>query len=367
MGLKSLVLAGSILLLLGVAGCDRLDEPSPSAPEADSEACFDESVNSAALASLPTRTCPYELKEDFIQLFKAGTSWSNSNRLKYTSVGSTIPTAERSGTDDTKVRGSDGSPYYQCVDFIHCVGGIPTSAASPTSGWKQGLRVMSLSYVPTGTVVGTFSGGSYSGHTAAVYGKYPTSIAMWDQNFVPAYAGIVSRHSLSTTGSGLSDADAYYVVELEVSYGVANYSWDCIDDATPPNQTVTMKKGEVKTFRVSCKDMGSAMWSQNPSDPNRVYLAACTSTSDSSEPSNRNSSFAYNWVGGTRWKAAHPKKTASQGEYAVFDFKMKAPQTTGTYTEKFLVYAFGDGSGLWIPRTDVASYRPVAVTIRVVS
>ena len=171
----------------------------------------------------------------------------------------------------------------------------------------------------------------------------------------------------SNGGGGVSDAGAYYVVRLNVSFGAANFNWDCLDDATPANQRVTMSRGQVRSFRVSVKDMGSAMWSQNGAGPNQVYLAACTSSSESSSPNNRASAFAYQWIDGTNWKPALPTKTVSQNEYAVYDFKMKAPQTNGDYTEKFYIYACADGNGLWIPRTDAPPYRVVSVLIRVVN
>ena len=84
-----------------------------------------------------------------------------------------------------------------------------------TSYWRKGTRVTSVSTVPVGTIIATFnSSGRYSGHSAIFAGYVSGGFMVWDSNFDTniSVGDPIRKHKFLKTGSGLSDADNYYVV-----------------------------------------------------------------------------------------------------------------------------------------------------------
>lgn len=94
-----------------------------------------------------------------------------------------------------------------------------------TSNWIKGRQVIGNN-VPAGRVIATFfgSGETYSGHAAILKSYQGDSIEVWDQNWYyldlnqngrrDSGEGIFGKHSISRYGSGVCDADNYYVVEV---------------------------------------------------------------------------------------------------------------------------------------------------------
>jgi hypothetical protein len=84
------------------------------------------------------------------------------------------------------------------------------------SSWKPGARVMSSTSIPSGTVVAVFTNGVYSGHVAVFAGftSGRTGFKVFDQNWktTGSLYGCIGKHDIYKTGSGLSDADNYYIV-----------------------------------------------------------------------------------------------------------------------------------------------------------
>lgn len=89
-----------------------------------------------------------------------------------------------------------------------------------TAGYTRGRRVMDGG-ITKGTVIATFSDpNTFSGHLA-IFEMYATlqgpnvrkdGFRVWDQNFVSSHA--VGRHELWPEGSGVYNANNYYVVQI---------------------------------------------------------------------------------------------------------------------------------------------------------
>ena len=108
----------------------------------------------------------------------------------------------------------------QCVDFAKAMSNTGDIASS---SWTRGNRVFDDGSITQGTVIATFSSPTvYSGHVAVfdrwhwVYlGNYQWGIDgfyVWDDNYVVDY--LAGRHLLKQSGSGVGDADNYYVVKV---------------------------------------------------------------------------------------------------------------------------------------------------------
>lgn len=113
----------------------------------------------------------------------------------------------------------------ECVDFAKAVSGTINTASS---SWTRGNRVFDDGSIAQGTMIAKFnSDGSYdskggTGHVAVfdrwhwVYqggGQWIIDgFYVWDQNYVVSY--LTGRHLLKQTGSGVSNANNYYVVKV---------------------------------------------------------------------------------------------------------------------------------------------------------
>jgi hypothetical protein len=99
----------------------------------------------------------------------------------------------------------------QCVSFVKAVSKTPNI---PTSKWTKGRNAVTNRYsIPAGTIIATFNSyGKYSGHCAIFGNPSSTGINVWDQNYI--YSKVVGRHCIAYSGSGTSDADNYYVVNI---------------------------------------------------------------------------------------------------------------------------------------------------------
>jgi len=117
----------------------------------------------------------------------------------------------------------------QCVSFVNNLAQTSALGTYPpklTNNWFRGTNVVSAN-IATGTVIGTFYWGYdsvrkvnryiYSGHVA-VFRQYIknsqgqiTGIMVWDQNYVKS--GLIGMHIIQKTGTGVSGANSYYVVQ----------------------------------------------------------------------------------------------------------------------------------------------------------
>ncbi|MBU4368877.1 BPSL0067 family protein [Patescibacteria group bacterium] len=108
----------------------------------------------------------------------------------------------------------------ECVAFAKAMSNTNNIASS---NWRRGINVMSTTtYIPRGTLVATFFGsnGGYSGHVA-IFGGYiydlsgnRNGIFVWDQNYLPNHGNVVARHFIRTSGTGVNNANNYYVVQV---------------------------------------------------------------------------------------------------------------------------------------------------------
>jgi hypothetical protein len=109
-----------------------------------------------------------------------------------------------------------GNYWGQCVSTCKAL----SKDNTPTSYWRKGPRVVDGN-VPIGTVIATFfgPGGTYSGHCAIFKGYVKDrngriiGIEVWDQNWYTVNGmGVFGKHTIYRSGSGVVNADNYYVV-----------------------------------------------------------------------------------------------------------------------------------------------------------
>ncbi len=110
----------------------------------------------------------------------------------------------------------------ECVAFAKAMSNTNNIASS---SWRRGVNVMSTTaYIPQGTLIATFKAdGTYdswatSGNHVAVFAGYQyglfqkTGIYVWDQNYLPSKGNVVARHLIGISGTGVGNANNYYVV-----------------------------------------------------------------------------------------------------------------------------------------------------------
>lgn len=107
----------------------------------------------------------------------------------------------------------------QCVAFVKAVTRTPNIG---TGSWNKGRPVTSVqggkkvvdSSIPVGTAIATFSGTTYSGHTAIYGNPSATGLNVWDQNY--RYDKAVARHCIPYAGTttGVTNINNYYVVNV---------------------------------------------------------------------------------------------------------------------------------------------------------
>jgi len=113
---------------------------------------------------------------------------------------------------DTQFADNYGYYWGECVSAVKALSGSNVV----TANWIKGSQVTSGGVAP-GTAIATFSGESYYGHTAIfkgyIYSGYTIiGIEVWDQNW--RYDGLFMKHIINCYGSGVSNANNYYVVEV---------------------------------------------------------------------------------------------------------------------------------------------------------
>lgn len=112
----------------------------------------------------------------------------------------------------------------ECVAFAN---DMANRNSKSSTDWERGRQVMDIGnygdMVP-GTLIATFSSPTvYSGHVAIFdswHWVYESGFNwkidgfyVWDQNYIPDHGGVVARHFLSKSSSGLGNANNYYVVK----------------------------------------------------------------------------------------------------------------------------------------------------------
>lgn len=110
----------------------------------------------------------------------------------------------------------------ECVSLAKALSksNVPTTSTT-NNKWTKGRQVMSGN-VAQGTVIakfnadGTYDASGKTGHVAIfdiyIQGQGPAGFRVWDQNFV--YSHRVGRHILYPSGSGVMNANNYYVVQV---------------------------------------------------------------------------------------------------------------------------------------------------------
>jgi len=145
-----------------------------------------------------------------------GYAYHNGGYLYWSFGQSLSATYKRGCGSDTQFADNYGNYWGECVSAVKALSGSNVV----TSSWIQGNQVTSGG-VSQGTAIATFSGGSYYGH-AAIFKSYVYSgstivgIQVWDQNWPidGSTTQLFGTHTLSTSGSGVGDADNYYVVKV---------------------------------------------------------------------------------------------------------------------------------------------------------
>lgn len=117
------------------------------------------------------------------------------------------------GTYGLQAGDYNGKSYGECADLVSAL----SQRAKVTTSWKKGRNVILSQNVLPGTVIATFSGSSYKGHTAIFRGYYMKNgqivgIKVWDQNWVKTR--LVGRHIITTGTKPQHFASKYYVVQI---------------------------------------------------------------------------------------------------------------------------------------------------------
>ncbi len=105
----------------------------------------------------------------------------------------------------------DGAYYAQCVDFTKMI----TNNYATTPNWKKGSNVMT-SDLGIGTAIATFnSSAKYSGHTC-IFAGFDTvngvkGFWIWNQNY--SQTNKVTKDFIRNNGSGVNDADNYFIIK----------------------------------------------------------------------------------------------------------------------------------------------------------
>lgn len=108
----------------------------------------------------------------------------------------------------------------ECVAFAKA---MSNTNSITTSHWRRGKKVLDpYSNIQRGTAVAKFNAdGTFdccgTGHVAIFDQYFVTNngvgFKVWDQNYVEDY--LVGRHTFMPSGSGVNNANNYYVVEIE--------------------------------------------------------------------------------------------------------------------------------------------------------
>jgi len=165
-----------------------------------------------------------KILDKYYNILDQSTGWTESSSfyyLNYDPDGKKLPRSSETTSGFTTV--DDGDIYpSQCVDFVRV---LSNTRQIQTKYWKQGPNVMTSTDIEPGTVIATFVNGRYpsegGGHVAVFAGfEYSDGkrigFRVFDQNWRnDSGLGVVGKHFIYTWGSGVSDADNYYIVTLE--------------------------------------------------------------------------------------------------------------------------------------------------------
>jgi len=165
-----------------------------------------------------------KILDKYYNILDQSTGWTESSSfyyLNYDPDGKKLPRSSETTSGFTTV--DDGDIYpSQCVDFVRV---LSNTRQIQTKYWKQGPNVMTSTDIEPGTVIATFVNGRYpsegGGHVAVFAGfEYSDGkrigFRVFDQNWRnDGGLGVVGKHFIYTWGSGVSDADNYYIVTLE--------------------------------------------------------------------------------------------------------------------------------------------------------
>ena len=166
----------------------------------------------------------------------------------------------------TQFADNKGSLWGECVSAVKAL----SKSDATTSEWIKGTQVTSGG-ISSGTAIATFSNGKYSGH-AAIFKRYIygttgsiTGIEVWDQNWYTTNAcytcstGIFGKHTISRSGSGVSDADNYYIVLLQTTSGVVAVPFTIKNGnsgAVIPNALIKIKDGAGVSKQITTNSNG---------------------------------------------------------------------------------------------------------------
>lgn len=191
---------------------------------------------------------------NFLYTYGAWAKYGSGQLLKYSSING-LDVAPKTktkimvGTIDA-VKVGNG----QCTDFVKGV----SKNSEATSNWIRGRKVVGGS-ISGGTAIAVFgSNNKYANslttsHTA-IFGNYISSgFNIWDGNWVKSY--LVGRHSIYTTGTGRSDADNYYVVEIPDTYIASHFAYTGDKAAVKePNIVTDSYRNQLESFRMGSND-----------------------------------------------------------------------------------------------------------------
>ena len=160
--------------------------------------------------------CPLSISYSGVQYLRWATTPGGQHLRSSMIAKSVTLTAYGSFPAGTIVASPAGTYTGQCPDLVKSMTGAPS-----TGYWRRGSRV-TAGGVAVGTAIATFSTSTtYSGH-CGIFGGYvngdPKRFLIWDMNWDKTIFGLpslVSRHTLVSTGTGLSDSDAYYVINTQ--------------------------------------------------------------------------------------------------------------------------------------------------------
>ncbi len=207
-----------LAMLMAILGCG---EPQPNEPYLATGSAIHAITGGSAIAINPSDK----------GVFDNGTYTSDGHLLWQGASG------KKGGTDFTaKNKGPIGgftrvnNPENtnglngECVSLVRALAERPMPH---TGSWRKGLNVVASGNIAIGTAMATFSGSTYSGHTAFFNGYVRdakgkiTHIGFMDSNSAGCSTSggvlicdhLVRRHTFPVTGKGgTTDASSYYVV-----------------------------------------------------------------------------------------------------------------------------------------------------------
>ena len=227
---------GSILAVLALGvGCGTPQTPTDTKTDNTTDTTTDNAnTSTSSLIDLQITPRNLEILQGFDNTTKAYESDGSYRRLLWTNYGQTLVVrnsdtnllpAQLTGKPGVYTRTKDcgGNFPGECVSLAKAL----SDSSVNTDNWTKGRSVIQSSIAP-GTVIATFSGDkpaykSGEDHTAILKGPSDNGFEVWDQNWM--FEGVVGTHTISAGGSGVTDADKYYVVQVN---STTTYAGDAI-------------------------------------------------------------------------------------------------------------------------------------------